>query len=744
MKRKTFSLLFTVLSACLLLVTAGSLANAQDTDPFVGPQIDQVVWVPGVWTDPTWMTIDFHRVSVNINDQLATTSIDMQFTNTGEGLVEGTFVFPLPSNAAVDRLTMIIDGEAFDAKILSAGEARAIYNEIVRRHRDPALLEYIGTQAIQANVFPIPPGESRRIQIDYSQLLPVDNGLVQYVYPLTTTRLVQQLSLSVEVTGNTPIGTVYSPSHQIAISRSNDTSFRAGFEMTNAIADTDFTLYYGVATDTISVNLLTYKESAGADGFFLLLVQPPLRVDESAITPKDVVLVIDQSGSMQGEKWKQAQQAARYVLENLNAEDRFNVIVFSTGYRVYAEDLQPASAGADAAEWVDSLFAEGGTDINAGLLSALSMVEERPATILFLTDGQPTEGITDTASIIANAQAAAKPNARVFSFGVGDDVNTLLLDTMVRDFNGTGTYVRPSQRIDEAMASLYNKISAPVLSDIALDFGGVRTELQYPELVSNLFAGEQIALVGRYREGKDGVIVTLSGTVRDTVTEFVYPNLSFRSTAGGEEFIARLWAQRRIADLLNTIRINGESAELVDSVVSLSVRYGIITPYTSFLIEEDDILTQQGRDRAREEAQATFGSTRNDVTGAGAVNRSAALQDMAEAAAPAPMQFAATQPPAGGMLNGYGGDEDMEDPSAPPYNPIQTVGGKTFLYLNGVWTDTTFEPDTMTTEKVEFLSDAYFDLLDTHPELAEYFAVGDAVIVVLDGTAYEVTPIPAE
>ena len=163
---------------------------------------------------------------------------------------------------------MIINGEAFEAKILSATEAREIYNEIVRQYRDPALLEYIGTQAIQANVFPIPPGESRRIQIDYSQLLPVDNGLVEYVYPLTTTRLVEQLSLSVEVTGSTPIGTVYSPSHQIAVSRESDTSFRAGFEMTDAVADNDFTLYYGIASDQISVSLLTYKESASADGFF--------------------------------------------------------------------------------------------------------------------------------------------------------------------------------------------------------------------------------------------------------------------------------------------------------------------------------------------------------------------------------------------------------------------------------------------------------------------------------------------
>lgn len=732
MNRRAFSAVFAALTAFALLLT-GSLTQAQE--PPIEP-VPPIRWVPGVWTDPEWLSVDFHRVRATIEDQLATTSIDLQFTNNGDGLAEGTFVFPLPANAAVDRLTMIINGEAFDAKILSATEAREIYNEIVRQYRDPALLEYIGTQAIQANVFPIPPGESRRIQIDYSQLLPVDNGLVQYVYPLTTTRLVKQLSLSVEVSGSTPIGTVYSPSHQIAVSRQSDTSFRAGFEMTDAVADADFTLYYGVATDTINVSLLTYKESASADGFFLLLVQPPLSVPEDELQPKDILLVIDQSGSMQGEKWVQAQKAARYVLENLNPEDRFNVIVFSTGFRMYGGDLQPASNALDAAGWVDSLYPEGGTDINAGLLAALDQVEERNATILFMTDGVPTEGVVEIDEIIANAQAAAKPNARIFSFGVGDDVNTLLLDTVVRDFKGAGTYVRPSQRIDESMASLYNKISAPVLSSVTIDFGGVRTELQYPDALVDLFAGEQIALVGRYRQGEDNVTVTLGGTVRGVETEFVYPNLDFRENAGGDEFIARLWAQRRIADLLSTIQLNGESSELVESVVSLSVRYGIITPYTSFLIEEDDILSQQGRTRALEEAEANFSEMRDDVTGSGAVDRSADLGRMAQSAAPAPM---ATQSVRTFAYSAEPGEVDADgNAKAANDGAIVTAGGKTFINIDGVWTDTTFEPDTMTTEKVEFLSDEYFALLDAHPEAGEYLALGERVIVVIDGTAYEV------
>jgi Ca-activated chloride channel family protein len=745
MSRRPIVLFLAALFALVLTLTGAATASAQQPTPpppLVDPPRTDLtvvpVWRPGVFTDPSWLTVDFHRVRATIENQVATTRIDMQFTNTGDGLAEGTFVFPLPDNAAVDRLTMFINGEAFDAKILSAQEARSIYDEIVRQYRDPALLEYVGRQALQANVFPIPPGESRRIQIDYTQLLPVENGLVEYVYPLTTTRLVQQLAISVEVLGDTPIAAVYSPSHNVAVSRESETRFRAGFEESAAVATQDFTLYYGVATDDISVSLLTFKETAGADGYFMLLVQPPLAVDTETVQPKDIVLVIDQSGSMSGQKWTQAQAAASYVLQKLNPQDRFNVVVFSTGFRQYASTLQPASQAADAAQWVNSLYAEGGTDINLAMLTALGMVDaERPTTILFMTDGVPSEGVTDTDSIIANARANARPNARVFTFGVGDDVNTILLDTIAQEFGGATAYVRPSQRIDEEMASLYTKISSPVLSDVVLDFGGVTTELLYPQRLTDLFAGEQLVLVGRYRRGAQDVTVSLSGRSRGESVRYSFDNLSFRENAGGEAFIARLWAQRRIAELLDEIRLRGENRELVDSIVNLSVRFGIITPYTSFLIEEDDILTQQGRRRAQDEAEANFGSMTSAESGAAAVDAAVDIQSMRSSSVVPAMAPLPTMTAPGSM--GGGGFDAAPPVISPAYNPIQTVGDKTFIQLNGIWTDTTFDPDTMTTTPVVFLSDAYFDLLDELPALAPYFALGERVIVVLDGTAYEVT-----
>ncbi|MCB9455740.1 MAG: VWA domain-containing protein [Anaerolineaceae bacterium] len=698
--------------------------------------------VPGVFTNPEWLKIDYHRVTVTIENQIATTQVDLEFVNEGNGLAEGTFIFPLPAEASVDQLTMYINGQPIEAKILRADEARGIYNEIVRQYRDPALLEYIGSNAIQANVFPIPPGESRRIQISYGQVLEVENGLIHYVYPLKVTNLltprpVEELSISVNTRSNDPISNIYSPSHPVAISRDDaNNTFRAGFESGQYVPGDDFSLYYGIANENINVNLITYRESANEDGFFMLLVQPPVTTPDDQVIPKDVIIVLDQSGSMFGDKWDQARAAAEYVLEHLNPEDRFNMVLFSTGWRTYSTLMESPAQVRGAVDWIRSQEAIGGTDINGALTSAMAMADpERPTTILFLTDGLATEGEVETDAILKNLDNAAAPNVRIFTFGVGDDVDTFLLDAIVRDHRGTGSYVRPSERIDEEVAGLYNKISAPVLTDVSLDMGGIVVEDMYPAQLPDLFAGTQLTLVGRYRGSLDNATITLHGKVNGGNQTFTYSNLAFSGRAGGDAFIARLWATRRIGDLLNTIRLNGENPELVDSVVRLSVRYGIITPYTSFLIEEDDILTQQGRANAastfRQEAEALSTTS----SGAGAVEAADAAAGFANAQAPAP---AMTQTPLGTMAPAGKDGEGTVSEYGQTVNPIQTVNSKTFILQNGVWTDTTFEPDTMQTQPVVFLSDAYFALLDSVPELGDYFALGDRVIVVWDGVAYEV------
>jgi Ca-activated chloride channel family protein len=751
MKRRLFFVLVLVTLLMGLLVSG---ASAQDMPcPMPPPCPPDVLCPPvacpvplqppvwGVFTNPDWLVVEYHRVHVTIDDQIARTSVDMQFENRGEGaLAEGTFVFPLPPGASVDSLVMYINDVPIEARIMEADEAREYYDAIVRSYRDPALLEYIGTNAIQANVFPIPQGEHRRITFSYNQVLAADGGLIEYEYPLDVTRLtsrrpVEQMSISVQMNGEEPLGTIYSPSHDIAVSRQGDSGFSAGFERTQFAADRDFSLYYSIASETITLNALSYREGANEDGFFMLLVQPPLAMPDAPVPAQDVILVVDQSGSMQGDKWTQAQDAARYVLGNLGAEDRFNAILFSTGWRVYANELVASSEADDAASWISGQFAEGGTNIDGALTTALGMVDpERPTTILFITDGLPSEGEMDTEDILANLEAAAPDNARIFAFGVGDDVDTFLLDGITRAFDGTSSYVRPTERIDEEVASLWNKVSAPVLQDAVVSIDGITVDTLYPQMPLDLFGGTQLTLVGRYRGGLEDARITLTGTLNGETRSYEYDGFNFRERAGGEPFIAQLWATRRIGDLLNSIRLNGESSELVDSIVSLSVRYGIITPYTSFLIDENDILSQSGRDRAQAELEQQAQTLSSESFGAAAVSAADMVAGMANAAAPV-MQFAATPSPMATM----GAPGEASAPVTLSESPIQTVEGRTFILQNGIWTDTTFQPDTMTTEKVTFLSDAYFDLLSDIPALAPFFALGDQVIVVLDGVAYEVT-----
>lgn len=705
--RKTIALFLTIF---VFMMSVVGTAVAQDEPILPEP-------MPPIW-NVDGLTIEYQRVETHIDNQIATTHIEQLFVNDNDWLLEGAYLFPLPEGAAVSQLTMWVDGQPIEAKILEKDEARQIYDEIVRQLRDPALLEYVGTQAIQANVFPIPAHDERRIEIEYTQLLPADNGVIHYVYPqstdLYTNAPLENQSIRVELLSDEAIRAIYSPSHPVAISREGDFKAVVGYEDSDVVADTDFELYVTVSLEEIGLNLLSYKE-ADQDGFFTLLVAPSVVVDE--VIAKDVIVVMDTSGSMEGEKMAQAQEAARYIVEHLNPEDRFNMVSFSTGVRLYEPALVSAENSDGVGSFINSLEAVGGTNISQALLEAANLVDEqRPTTITFLTDGLATEGITDTPLLLDAVKQALPRNARIFVFGVGDDLDPNLLDALAENHRGTTTYVRPFQAIDEAVSSFFAKVSAPVLSDISLDFDGIVVEQLYPATLPDLFAGNQLVLTGRYRE--DGpATITLNGTVNGEPQEFVYEDNLFR-TRGGDDFIPRLWATRAIGHLLREIRLHGDNAELVQSVVNLSIRYGVITPYTSYLIEEDDIFTQSGRT--------------NIAAGAAIeVTREASQEMVAEAAVSADMA-AAEAPLALPSTNAEKTDGEIAVDEA-----IRVVGSKTFVLRNGRYTDTTFDPETQTPQPVSFASDTYFDLLAAAPELGPYFALGQNVLVVYEGQVYE-------
>ncbi|MDH7487021.1 MAG: VIT domain-containing protein [Anaerolineae bacterium] len=707
------------LSVILLTVLLLTLAAPAHADGIIIPQPPEG---PPLRTFP--LTIKYHRVTVTIEDQVVTTHVDQVFVNDANFPVEGTYIFPLPEGATISEFAMWVEGEKYEGKLLTKEEARAIYESYVRRQRDPALLEYVGRGAFQASIFPIPPGEERRIELTYSEILPLEGGLLRYRYPLDTERFsnrpIEDVSISVDITSKEALKAIYSPSHSIAVDRQGDTRARVGYEESNVKPDRDFELYFSVAEEEIGLNLLSYRPE-DEDGFFLLLVAPKVEIEQAEVVAKDVLLVLDISGSMRGEKIEQAKAALAFVLDSLQPEDRFNIIAFSTGVRQYAGRLQPASEREAAQRWVKQLEAVGGTDINRALLEALALVDpKRPTILIFLTDGLPTEGVIEPQAIMDNVAREAGKNVRLFTFGVGHDVNTVLLDGLAQAHRGASAYVRPGQSIEEEVSAFYARVSMPVLADLELDFRGVHVEEMYPYPLPDLFAGTQLVVVGRYRTGGPAIL-TLRGQVNQKPQRFTYEDLTFRRE-GGEPFIARLWATRKIGYLLDQIRLHGKDPELVDEVVSLSLRYGIATPYTSFLVEEPQAVPVVEAPR-RPVPLATVVVEKEvvvekameapalAVSGAEAVADAGARQEL-RAAARAPVEEA---------------------------KAVRHVGERTFIYRSGIWVDTAFDADKMQVTRVVFGSARYFELA-AEPVVAGYLALGPQVIFVWEGQAYQITP----
>lgn len=675
------------------------------------------------------LAIKYHHVDIQIKDQVATTRVDQVFVNDNPWTAEGTYIFPLPEGAAVSDFVMWVDGKAVHGEILEADEARTIYDDVVRRMKDPALLEYVGRKALKASVFPIPPGEERKIELEYSQILPVENGLVHYIYPLSTERFssrpLEDLVVRAQIESREPLKAVYSSRHEVSIDREDDYHALLGLEQSDVLPDRDFELFYTISSEKIGLNLLSFKEE-GQDGFFLLLAAPDVKVNEEEIVVKDIILVLDTSGSMQGEKMDQAKEAARYVLNHLNPLDRFAIVSFATTTRSFSPSLEPAAQADKGKDFLDRLEAMGSTDINRAMIEAVGLAEEvRPTTLIFLTDGLPTEGVTVTGAILDNVAREAPDNVRIFSFGVGDDVDTDLLDQISLDHGGASTYVRPGEEIDEEVSAFYRRVKMPVLSDLSLDWGDIIVDQVYPQRIPDLFAGSQLIMLGRYREGGPAKI-TLKGMVNQEERSYTYEDLSFRKE-GGDDFIPRLWATRAVGYYLTQIRLYGEKQEWIDSIVSLSTRYGIITPYTSFLVQEKDIFSDKGREEVISDFKEEMAAAAAEPAfGEAAVEK--AVYQKSLSAAP----VGAAVPVNMSVSTGIDGTSKMVRVS----EVLKNVGSKTFLWRNDTWIDTTFDRS-MKTKKVAFLGEEYFDLISQVPVLGSYFALGERVIVVHEGQAYE-------
>lgn len=661
------------------------------------------------------LSVKYHRVTVNINDQIVQTEVDQVFLNDTEiDSVEGIYIFPLPKDASFSDFSMFVDGEELHAEIFDADSARAIYENIVRRNRDPALLEYLDRDLFRARVYPIRANGEKRIKISYSELLSYDSDIYRYLYPLSTEKFsskpLEDVSITVTLTSANPIKTIYSPSHPIVVQKIDDYNVTITYADENVKPDRDFILYYTVSSDDIGMNIMTHNPPA-EDGFYLFMAAPKLEIDESEVVTKSMLFVLDRSGSMSGEKIVQAKEALRFSVNNLNGDDFFNIIDFSSDVRQFKSSPIIANSAniQEALRYIDGFSANGGTNINDALLTALGqMVEDnRSNMVIFLTDGQPTVGVTDNEAIRQNVKNANTHNARLFVFGVGFNVNTHLLDNLSEDNHGVSTYVRPDENIEVAVSSFVSKINNPVLSNLSLDYGSISVYDFLPKELPDLFKGSQIIKFGRY-SNSGNTTITLSGDVNSQKQTFQY-STEFPAENLDNNFIPRLWATRKVGYLLNEIRLNGETQELIDEIIALGKRYGIITPYTSFLILED---TPSGDN---------FSGLRNQ-TGENAVSDAS-------------------------NIGNYRG---ANNPAAVMSELVRYVGNKTFFMRDSFWVDVEYVGDE-TMLDVEFVSNDYFDLLKNNPDLGQYFAIGKNLVVSFGNVAYKVhepgldfIPIPEE
>jgi len=549
------------------------------------------------------MTCQVKELSVQarLKDQVAQVQVSQTFLNTGSRQIEAQFVFPLPYDGAVDKLTLMIDGQEYPAQLLSKEDARARYEAIVRSSKDPALLEWMGHGLFQTSVFPVPAGQTRTVTLHYNQLLRKDGGATDFLFPLSTARYtskpLEKLEIQVSIDSTVSIRNVYSPSHGITIERPDEDHAVVKFSGTNVVPSADFRLFFDVNPEKLGTSLLSYRPSDQEDGFFLLLTTPQVPKQNEQL-PKTVLFVVDKSGSMQGEKIEQAKSAIKFVLNNLKEGDTFNIVAYDTAIETFKPELERFNdeTRKQAVGYVSGLYAGGGTNIHDALKTALDQIKDksRPTFVLFLTDGLPTVGERSEPKIALAARAANKVGARILNFGVGYDVNSRLLDRLAREHSGASEYVKPDEDIEVHVSKVYSKISSPVLSDVNVqfEFDKVATEdgkpinRVYPSGKFDLFAGEQVVLIGRYKHsGLAKVVVT--GQVGEKTERFDFPAqfavVSSNSTNG---FVEKLWAMRRIGEIIDDLDLNGKNEELVKELVSLSTKHGILTPYTSFLADE--------------------------------------------------------------------------------------------------------------------------------------------------------------
>lgn len=713
-----------------------------------------VVMPPHTRPLPGWqafpLEVKFHKVDVNIQEMSATTSIDQEFYNPTGMRLEGFYLFPIPEGAVINKFSMFINGQETEAEMFDANKARAIYEDIVRRSIDPALLEYYQQGLFKVRIFPIEPHSTKRIKISYRQILQSDNGTTGYLYPLNTEKYsskdLEDVAIRVTISSQAPLKNIYCPTQEVDIVHKDAYTSIVSYEAHQVKPDNDFNLFFRTDHSKIGISTITQHGHDERKGFFLFDIAPDIHVKENEIEPKDITFVLDVSGSMAGDKLKQAKKALSFCIENLNKGDRFDVIRFSTEAEALFKTVMPANEEnkQKAIRFVDDLRAIGGTNIEDALKLAVQQTDEsyRPRVVLFLTDGKPTINETDEEKLVRLLQKNDKASVRIFTFGIGNDINTRLLDKITTVTNAYRTYITPSEDIEIKVSNLYTKIQSPILTDLKIvTDSGIHLSEVYPQEISDLFKGSSLTILGRY-EGSGVHDVILEGRLKGKLVTFKH-TCSFSEDETKNDFIPPLWAARKVGFLLDQIHLNGENRELRDELVELSKKYGIITPYTSYLIVEDEQRQVVDR-RLRMEEQTMGGLVRKSSPSYDRMKEShSALRGLSGAPSVAASKDVQSMNISKNISRNISTEvkyEDSEGNMQSIHQQVKTISGKAFYNNNAYWIDPAVQKKKYTrTFQIKYGSNEYFRLLQEKPLTGRFFSLGKNVKFIYEDILYEVS-----
>jgi Ca-activated chloride channel family protein len=592
------------------------------------------------------------KVGVVILEQAASTTMDIELKNPTGARLEAELLVPVPEGAAIRGFDFSGAAKEPTAELLRKDEAAATYKSIVAKIKDPALLEFAGYNLIRSSVFPVDPHGVQKVRLSYDHLLPGDGARVDYVLPRSESIDYKvPWEVSVKIKSRRPISTVYSPSHEISFER-GDKHVAAAKISAKAMSEPGplQLCYLQDVEGSVTASLLAYPDPKAGGGYFLLLAGLPVSaaaMDAAGVpsVKREVTVVIDRSGSMAGEKLDQAKAAALQIIEGLYEGEAFNIIDYSDSISSFAAVpvIKDKKNSEEARHYVRRLIAAGGTNIRDVLLEALrpKPKQDMLPIVLFLTDGQPTVGVRNEALIRGDAEKANVYKRRIFTFGVGYDVNAPLLTHLANNSRAVSTFVLPKEEIEAKVSQVYRRLFGPVLaspelsvSDVEAGGGTLRLSDMLPDKIPDLFEGDQLVVLGKY-PGEKPLRFRLRGDFRGKPRTFEFTfALDKATTRNG--FVPRLWASRKIAVLIEEIRQAGaekhpsvlsaaaksdpKMKELVDEIVRLSVEFGILTEYTAFLAKEGTDLS--GRSQILEEANRNL-VERAQVTrsGIGAVNQ---------------------------------------------------------------------------------------------------------------------------